>query len=279
MADNYNQNYNQNHKENYKENYNQNYKENYNQNYRYDEDEITEDNSPVYDESENFFNNVTPVRVTMDGQDIGTGGSKLREVEIFGPMFIINDFSQLDLVQMTPTGDQFGIQTTKEIVPLSKNTFVINSIFKPELTELPDNKYLEKIYQLKLPNVRQLIKNIFSLGYEKPTSVQTYCLIPIIQGRDAIIQSPAGTGKTGTMIIGSLFNFDVEDPTLQLIVLTKTHELAYQICEKTVKPLIPPGARVALCVGKGGQNTQTNITSDPVLEKQEAGREIGRAHV
>lgn len=244
--------------------------DNYKQNYRYEEDETDEGDSPIYDESENFFNNVTPVRVTMDGQDIGTGGSKLREVDIFGPMFILNDFSQLDLVAITPNGDQFGLQTTKEVVPLFKNTFVINSIYKPELAELPDSQYLEKIFQLKLPNVRQLIKNIFSMGYEKPTSVQTYCMVPIIQGRDAIIQSPAGTGKTGTMIIGSLFNFDVEDPALQLIVLTSTHELAYQIYEKTVKPLVPVGTKIALCVGKGGQNSQTNITSDPRLEKQEA---------
>ena len=223
-----------------------------------------------YDDSENFFNNVQPARVPMDGSDIGTIGTRQREVDVFGQMHNVKSFSQLVLQTLTTDEDQFGIQTDNEFVPLHKNTFVINSIYRPGMEKLSDQDYLRKIYQIKKTIVEQLIKKIFEIGFETPKTVQTFCLIPLIQGRDAIIQSPSGTGKTGTMIIGSLYNFDVEDPTLQLIVLTSTRELAQQIHDKTVKPLVSPDAKVVICVGKGTQNTQTNVSTDPRLERQEA---------
>ena len=234
-------------------------------------DEYSNVPSPVFDESENFFNNVKPKRITMEGSDISTS-NKVREVDVYGPIHLINSFSELTLQLLSDSDFEFGIQTENETVPLYHNTAVINSVYRKGMDELSDQEYLQKIYQLKTPVVNDMITRIYKIGYQRPTSVQTHCIIPVIQGRDAIIQSPAGTGKTATMIIGSLYNFDVEDPSLQLIVLTSTHEIALQIYEKAVKLLAPEKAKIALCIGRGGggQNTQTNISTDPRTERKEA---------
>jgi len=75
----------------------------------------------------------------------------------------------------------------------------------------------------------ELLRGIYSYGFEKPSNIQ-YKSIPLIKsGKDLIAQSQSGTGKTGAFSIGILNNIDTKLKKTQYIVLTPTHELAKQI--------------------------------------------------
>ena len=47
-----------------------------------------------------------------------------------------------------------------------------------------------------------LLRSIYSHGFEKPSPIQSKAIYPILQGRDLIAQAQSGTGKTGTFSIG-----------------------------------------------------------------------------
>jgi translation initiation factor 4A len=74
-----------------------------------------------------------------------------------------------------------------------------------------------------------LLRGIYSYGFEKPSNIQ-YKSLPIFDsGKDMIAQSQSGTGKTGAFSIGVLNNIDTGVKKTQYIILTPTHELAKQI--------------------------------------------------
>lgn len=74
-----------------------------------------------------------------------------------------------------------------------------------------------------------LLRGIYSYGFEKPSNIQ-YKSLPIFDsGKDMIAQSQSGTGKTGAFSIGVLNNIDLKLKKTQYIILTPTHELAKQI--------------------------------------------------
>ena len=81
-------------------------------------------------------------------------------------------------------------------------------------------------------NIRDnLLRGIYSYGFEKPSNIQ-YKSIPIINSKkDLIAQSQSGTGKTGAFTIGILNNIDIKDKSIQSIIISPTHELAEQIYE------------------------------------------------
>jgi len=74
----------------------------------------------------------------------------------------------------------------------------------------------------------ELLRGIYSIGFEKPSPIQQRAIIPMIQGRDIIAQAQSGTGKTGTFSIGTLQMIDESRPLLQAILMAPTHELATQ---------------------------------------------------
>jgi ATP-dependent RNA helicase len=41
-----------------------------------------------------------------------------------------------------------------------------------------------------------LLRGVFSYGFEKPSAIQQRALLPIVQGRDVIAQAQSGTGKS-----------------------------------------------------------------------------------
>jgi translation initiation factor 4A len=75
----------------------------------------------------------------------------------------------------------------------------------------------------------QLLRGIYSFGFEKPSKIQERAIMPISQGRDVLAQAQSGTGKTGTFTIGSLARVDPKLEEVQVLVLVPTHELAEQI--------------------------------------------------
>jgi ATP-dependent RNA helicase len=49
-----------------------------------------------------------------------------------------------------------------------------------------------------------LLRGIYSYGYESPSAVQSRAIVQICKGRDTIAQAQSGTGKTATFSISIL---------------------------------------------------------------------------
>jgi ATP-dependent RNA helicase DeaD len=50
----------------------------------------------------------------------------------------------------------------------------------------------------------ELLKVLREMNWESPSPVQLQAMPEILNGRDSIVQSPAGTGKTGVFLVGIL---------------------------------------------------------------------------
>jgi superfamily II DNA/RNA helicase len=75
----------------------------------------------------------------------------------------------------------------------------------------------------------QLLRGIYSYGFEKPSEIQKRGIMPIAEGRDVLGQAQSGTGKTGTFVIGACCSIDPALKEPQVLVLVPTHELAEQV--------------------------------------------------
>tara|TARA_B100000575_G_scaffold290196_1_gene293407 strand:- start:780 stop:1916 length:1137 start_codon:yes stop_codon:yes gene_type:complete len=74
-----------------------------------------------------------------------------------------------------------------------------------------------------------ILRGVYSYGFEKPSSIQVKAIPEIIKGKDIIAQAQSGTGKTGAFVIGSLCKIDMELDSTQLLILLPTHELVNQV--------------------------------------------------
>lgn len=80
-----------------------------------------------------------------------------------------------------------------------------------------------------------LLRGIYSYGFEKPSAIQQRSIRPLVDMRDTIAQAQSGTGKTAAFSIGLLQNITLHR-ACQAIILAPTRELAVQI-EKVVAAL------------------------------------------
>lgn len=67
-----------------------------------------------------------------------------------------------------------------------------------------------------------LLRGIYSYGFEKPSAIQQRAIIPIVKGRDLIAQSQSGTGKTAVFSIGILQSIDLTVTETQALILSPT---------------------------------------------------------
>ena len=73
-----------------------------------------------------------------------------------------------------------------------------------------------------------VLRGIYSIGFEAPTVIQQQAIVPIIRGADVMMQAQSGTGKTGAFGVGVLARVDVSVRAVQALVLSPTRELAQQ---------------------------------------------------
>jgi len=81
-----------------------------------------------------------------------------------------------------------------------------------------------------------LLRGIYSYGFEKPSAIQQRAIIPLSKGRHIIAQAQSGTGKTATFTIGILQQIDFNLRDCQALIVAPTRELAQQI-QKVVQAL------------------------------------------
>lgn len=95
----------------------------------------------------------------------------------------------------------------------------------------------------------ELLRGVYAYGFERPSAVQQRAIVPILKGRDVIVQSQSGTGKTCVFCLGALQAVDLDERDPQVIILAPTRELA----EQSQKVCLAIGdyvtAQVHCCVG------------------------------
>ena len=76
-----------------------------------------------------------------------------------------------------------------------------------------------------------LLRGIYSYGFEVPSAIQSSAIPVMKSGKDVIAQAQSGTGKTGAFVIGSLEKVDPEIEGTQIIIISPTRELSKQTTE------------------------------------------------
>lgn len=74
-----------------------------------------------------------------------------------------------------------------------------------------------------------ILRGVYSHGFEKPSAIQSAAIPKMIEGKDLIAQAQSGTGKTGAFSIGTLCRIDEPVQSIQSIILVPTRELAEQV--------------------------------------------------
>ncbi|XP_050355560.1 probable ATP-dependent RNA helicase Dbp45A [Nymphalis io] len=97
-----------------------------------------------------------------------------------------------------------------------------------------------------------LIKQLFNLGIRNPTPIQKGCISKILEGHDCIGAAKTGSGKTFAFALPILQNL-AEDPYgIFALVLTPTHELAYQIADQF--QILGQPLKLRVCIVTGGSD-------------------------
>jgi superfamily II DNA/RNA helicase len=84
-----------------------------------------------------------------------------------------------------------------------------------------------------------ILKSVLSAGYENATPVQTLAIPAALTGRDLLVSSHTGSGKTAAFLLPSIQRLQAE-PTVKsmgprVLVLTPTRELALQVEKSAMK--------------------------------------------
>lgn len=74
-----------------------------------------------------------------------------------------------------------------------------------------------------------LLRGIYSYGFERPSPIQCKAIVPVMKGKDVIAQAQSGTGKTAAFSVGALSLVDLSKSETQILIMSPTRELTKQI--------------------------------------------------
>jgi translation initiation factor 4A len=103
----------------------------------------------------------------------------------------------------------------------------LESVPEPVMQSTPDIKAFDSFDDMNINE--NILRGIYSVGFERPSAIQQKAIVPIKDGRDILAQAQSGTGKTGAFSIGSLCRIDPTLKKTQVLVLAPTRELSQQI--------------------------------------------------
>lgn len=94
-----------------------------------------------------------------------------------------------------------------------------------------------------------LLRGVYKYNFNSPSKIQGTGIPLMLKGRDLIVQSQSGTGKTGTFVISALQLLDCRVNKCQVIILSPTRELALQTNDILNEISQFMNIRTELCVG------------------------------
>ncbi|MCI0571783.1 MAG: DEAD/DEAH box helicase [Myxococcaceae bacterium] len=101
-----------------------------------------------------------------------------------------------------------------------------------------------------------LRRAIAERGYSRPTPVQARAFAPVVAGKDLIVRSKTGTGKTAAFSIPVLERISEDERRVRALVLCPTRELAIQVAEEAQALGKHKGIKVATIYGGSSMKTQ-----------------------
>lgn len=141
-------------------------------------------------------------------------------------------------------GDSYDLEESKSSSPGVSSDFMKGIIIESPGYEL---KVVSSFDDMELKD--ELLRGIYSHGFDNPSRIQQVGIVPMKTGRDMIAQAQSGTGKTGTFVTGTLNNIDTSIPKVQAIILLPTRELAEQVYDVMVSIGMYMGVKVTLTIG------------------------------
>src|SRR5919201_3937000 len=90
-------------------------------------------------------------------------------------------------------------------------------------------EYVADIGSDEFPMSEELRRAVNERGWEHPTPVQAKAFDPVVQGRDLIVRSKTGTGKTAAFGLPLLHKLNAGERQVKVLVLCPTRELALQV--------------------------------------------------
>ena len=126
-----------------------------------------------------------------------------------------------------------------------------------------------------------LLKGVYLYGFTKPSKIQINGIQNISSGKDCMLQSQSGTGKTATYLLGVLNRIDSNENKCQGIIITPTHELADQVYSVAIELSKFLGINIVKCIGGTDLNdNRDKISKSDVFDKEgnfvEGGKELLR---
>lgn len=243
----------------------------YNDNYN-DNDNNYNDSINNYDNQDNY-------------NDFECDDNALNEINVSGYVYKINrdpntfpvltDFDDLIPRFSRETGPVLAFKQLKTTGnPVSHLNVLLGAksasfLNIPGNDTMDDESYYETYVKTKQSHIEHIVKGMYAMAFQAPSPIQAVAMGEIAKGNDVINQSKSGTGKTVAMVGGSLFHLDPEDPSLQIVYMTCSHEVAHQY-HKQVVGLVPAGTKVSLTIGNkqgtsvevsGGFKTQIGTSS------------------
>jgi len=94
-----------------------------------------------------------------------------------------------------------------------------------------------------------LLKGVYLYGFTKPSKIQITGIKSINTGKDCILQSQSGTGKTATYLLGVLNKIDESELKCQGVILTPTHELSEQVYSVAIELAKFSKINIVKCIG------------------------------
>lgn len=123
-------------------------------------------------------------------------------------------------------------------------------------TEQPSD-YVADVKFEDLPLSEEVRRAIRDRGYVTPTPVQARAIPAVLSGRDLIVRSKTGTGKTAAFGIPTIEKLEAT-PGVKAIVLCPTRELALQVADELTALSSHKGLKVAAIYGGASMKQQVD---------------------
>ena len=109
-----------------------------------------------------------------------------------------------------------------------------------------------------------ILKALDEMGFEEPTEVQKRAIPHILNGKDVIVMSKTGSGKTAVFGVSILQMTDPKDNGPQCLILEPTRELAVQVDNDLKKMAKHLQHHTAAVYGQHNMNTEIQALRDNI---------------
>jgi translation initiation factor 4A len=97
----------------------------------------------------------------------------------------------------------------------------------------------------------QLLRGVYSCGFEKPTEVQKRAIRPMLCERHLVLQAPSRSGASTALIIGAMGIGMSASPGCQVIIIAPTRDTAAQLYRQVLAIVAHMGVTCYQLVGGG----------------------------